>query len=470
MRRARASESLIGGSGTTGAGSETPHRWQESVRVGPLPYAPQVRTESITTLDLAVLRRRTLGLLATGQILGGLGIGAAFSVGALAANELAGESWSGMAATMSTLGAALLAVPLARIADRGGRRISLTTAALVAAAGVALCVVGMILGAAIVLFLGLAGAGASTAASLQSRFAATDLAAPQTRGRDLSLVVWSTTVGAVIGPNLAEPGEVLGRALGLPQFAGVFVFAIAAQLAAALAYALFLRPDPLTVSRQLSLDVPVVTAPAGDMQDGADLEPASGLAGTQAVPGGGDLRLVRLAILATALSHATMVALMAMTPVHLMHGGATLSLVGLTLSLHIAGMFGLSPVFGILSDRVGRIPTILLGQAMLVAAALVTAFGAHHHGLVMTGLTLLGLGWSASTVAGSALLSDAAPAAQRVRLQGRSDMLMSLTGAVGGALSGPMLALVGYRGLAWGLLLPIGIVVVMTLANSRRHR
>ena len=125
-----------------------------------------------------------------------------------------------MAATMSTLGAALLAIPLARLADRRGRRISLSTAALIAAAGVALCVLGMVLGAVPILFLGLAGAGAATAAALQSRFAATDLAEPRTRGRDLSLVVWSTTVGAVIGPNLAEPGEVVGRALGLPPFSG----------------------------------------------------------------------------------------------------------------------------------------------------------------------------------------------------------------------------------------------------------
>ena len=132
-----------------------------------------------------------------------------------------------------------------------------------------------------------------------------------------------------------------------------------------------------------------------------------------------------------------MVALMAMTPVHLMHGGATLSVVGLTLSLHIAGMFALSPVFGILSDRLGRIPTILLGQAMLVFAALVTALGSHNQALVITGLILLGLGWSASTVAGSALLNDAAPVADRVRLQGRGDLAMNLAGALGGALSGP---------------------------------
>ena len=413
-------------------------------------------TQTVPGVDLAALRRRTLGLLAAGQILGGLGTGAALSVGALAANALAGESWSGMAATMSTLGAALLAIPLARLADRRGRRISLSTAALIAAAGVGLCVLGMALGTVLILFLGLAGAGAATAAALQSRFAATDLAEPRTRGRDLSLVVWSTTVGAVIGPNLAEPGEIVGRALGLPPFSGVFVFAVAAQLVAAAAYASFLRPDPLTVAKQLALDAAPVVGSDGP----------AGRIGPPSPPG--DLGLVRLAILATALSHATMVALMAMTPVHLMHGGASLSVVGLTLSLHIAGMFALSPVFGILSDRLGRVPTILLGQAMLVFAALVTALGSHDQRLVVTGLILLGLGWSASTVAGSALLNDAAPAAHRVRLQGRGDLAMNLAGALGGALSGPVLAFVGYTGLAWGLLLPIVVVVAASVGGLTR--
>jgi MFS family permease len=236
----------------------------------------------------------------------------------------------------------------------------------------------------------------------------------------------------------------------------VFVFAVVAQLLAALAYALFLRPDPLLVSKQLGL--------------GLDTRVAGGGTDQVVPPGQGSMPLVRLAILATALSHATMVALMAMTPVHLVHHGATLSVIGLTLSLHIAGMFALSPVFGILSDRLGRIPTILLGQAMLVFSAVVTALGSQQHGLVMTGLILLGLGWSASTVAGSALLSDAAPAAQRVRLQGRSDLAMNLAGALGGALSGPVLAFVGYDGLAWGLLLPIAVVTSTSTAALLRSR
>jgi MFS family permease len=86
----------------------------------------------------------------------------------------------------------------------------------------------------------------------------------------------------------------------------------------------------------------------------------------------------------------------------------------------------------------------------------------------MIGLILLGLGWSASTVAGSALLNDAAPADRRVSLQGRSDLAMNLAGAVGGAVAGPMLAWLSYAGLAWSLALPIAFVLVVALTAAAR--
>ena len=392
-------------------------------------------------------------MLTIGQILGGLGLGAALSVGALAASDLAGEAWSGLAATVTTLGAAALAVPLAQLADRRGRRISLSTAALISAAGALVCVLGLAADSVIMLFAGLGLIGSSTAAALQSRFAATDLASPASRGRDLSLVVWSTTIGAVTGPNLATPGDLLGTALGLPPLAGVFVFPLLAQVLAAGIYLVWMRPDPLLESRRLA-DVMAREASDEDMPDAPRADPA----------------LVRLAVLTVSLSHGTMVALMSMTPVHLVHSGATLSVVGFTISMHIAGMFALSPVFGIVSDRLGRFPTIVAGQSMLLAAAVITALGSHRTGVVMVGLILLGLGWSASTVAGSALLSDAAPAGSRVRVQGRSDLAMNLAGAVGGAASGPLLALLDYAGLAWCLLLPVGVVLLATVTAAARKR
>jgi MFS family permease len=396
---------------------------------------------------LVRLRRRTLLVLTVGQVLGGLGIGAALSVGALAANNLAGAAWSGLAATVMTLGAGVLAVPLARLADRTGRRISLSTAAVIAGVGSLVCVLALSIGSAVVLFVGLGLTGASTAAALQSRFAATDLASIGSRGRDLSLVVWSTTIGAVTGPNLAEPGDTLGAALGLAPLAGVFIFPLVAQLLATVLYLIWMRPDPLLESRRLSLET-------------------TGRVAATSV-GAGDMRLVRVAIITIAFSHATMVALMSMTPIHLVHGGATLSVVGFTLSLHVAGMFALSPVFGVLADRIGRVPTIVGGQLLLLTSAVITAVGSHQITTVMLGLTLLGLGWSASTVAGSALLNDAAPADRRVSLQGRSDLAMNLAGAVGGAVSGPMLAWLTYAGLAWSLALPVAFVLVALAAAAK---
>jgi MFS family permease len=167
--------------------------------------------------------------------------------------------------------------------------------------------------------------------------------------------------------------------------------------------------------------------------------------------------LVVLAIASIAGTQAVMVSVMSMTPVHLEHGGATLTVIGVTISLHVAGMFGLSPVFGWLSDRIGRIPTILLGQGILAVALLITANAGNSPSGVAVGLVLIGLGWSATTVSGSALVSDLTTGAARIRAQGRTDLVMNLTGALGAAVAGPVLALVGYAGLA----LLAGVVVVL---------
>src|SRR5690606_24656158 len=137
-----------------------------------------------------------------------------------------------------------------------------------------------------------------------------------------------------------------------------------------------------------------------------------------------------------------------MTPVHLVDHGADLVIVGITISLHVAGMFALSPVFGVLSDRVGRERTILIGQVLLIASLLTTSLGAESHLAVVVGLILLGLGWSAATVAGATLVTESAEAERRTRVQGRADLLMSAVAAIGGALAGPVLALIGYAGLA----------------------
>ena len=125
-------------------------------------------------------------------------------------------------------------------------------------------------------------------------------------------------------------------------------------------------------------------------------------------------------------------------------------------------MFALSPVFGILADRLGRVPTILLGQVLLAAALVTASFGQESTTFVTIALVLLGLGWSATTVAGATLLTEASSETQRTRRQGLSDLTMSLTAAFGAILAGGILAWIGYGGLA----LVVGIAVVATVALS----
>ena len=402
-----------------------------------------------SNLSIPSLQRRVRTVLMLGQVMAGLGMGATFAVGAIMVGRLAGsDGFSGLAATSATLGAALAAVPLARLAQRKGRSVSLTTGALLASLGGVVTIVASILGTVFLLLPGLALVGVGTAVSLQSRFAATDLSDPTTRGRDLSLVVWATTAGAVSGPNLITPGEFLGGLLGLPELSGPFVLTTIAQASAALLYFVALRPDPLLLAQERA-----ASAARAGKRGAADVTD--------------NRSMMRTAIVSIALSHATMVTVMAMTPVHLIHHGASLAIVGFTISLHIAGMYALAPIFGVMSDRLGRIPTILVGQGILVASLLLTGFGSENEMAVVLGLVLLGLGWSAATVAGSTLLTESTSIARRPRVQGISDLVMSGSGAMGGALAGVALAFLGYDGLSFVALALVATVVVRVLVSWR---
>lgn len=392
--------------------------------------------------SVAAIQRRTVWVLSAGQILGGIAFGATISLGAILAGEVSGEeSLSGLAAAAVTLGTAFTAVPLAAWARRRGRRLSLAAGMAIALVGVAGVITAVGAQSFPLLLAAFLLVGAGQAANLQSRFAAADLATDATRGRDLSIVVWATTIGAVLGPNLTGPGEAIGDLLGLPALTGPYVFTVLGQSLAILLYLLALRPDPLLTAQHL------VTRRSAD-------------GGGAIAPRADRPLLARYAIFAIAAAHGVMVSVMAMTPVHLLHQGATLTVIGFTISLHIAGMYAAAPIFGVLADRLGRIPTILLGQAILAASLVTASFGQDSTFWVTVGLVLLGLGWSASTVAGSALLTEASAESRRTRRQGLSDFLMSLVGAAGAILAGVVLGWIGYGGLA----LAVSVAVIATSA------
>ena len=411
---------------------------------------------ALTASEQAVVQRRTVVVLSIGQVLGGTAFGATVSLGALLAADISGsDALSGLATASVTLGAALCAIPLARLAARLGRRRALTLGNLFALLGIAVVILAASLRLFPLLLVGILMIGAGNAGNLQSRFAATDLAAPAHRGRDLSVVVWATTVGGVAGPLLLGPGEVVGQAIGMPPQTGSYAFSFAAQAAALVLYLVALRPDPLLAAQRL----------------------ASAAAATTTVPFVDRPMVARYAMFAVAGSHVVMASVMAMTPVHLAHmahgahgmeaAPADVSqLVGVTIALHVAGMYALSPVFGVLADRWGRLRVVLLGQALSAASLGFAIFTNDQAWGVMIALILLGLGWSAATVAGAALLTEASAPELRTRRQGRSDSLMSLSAAAGAVLAGVILSNFQYAGL--GIAAFVLVLAIVALAPLGR--
>ncbi|MFF3456022.1 MFS transporter [Streptomyces sp. NPDC002730] len=398
--------------------------------------------------ELPALRRRITAVLIASQILGGLGVATGIALAAVLAQQVSGtEALSGLAPTATVAGTALLSMPLAALMTARGRRPGLVLAYAIGALGAGVVVLGAVIENFPLLLLGMAAFGAGSSANLQARFAAADLAEPERRGRAISNVVWATTIGAVLGPNIAAPAGRSVSGVGIPAAAGPFVWAAGVFLVCAVLVLVLLRPDPLLTARALS--------PADRSPEGRSLR-----AGMRAVR---ESPMARLALVTVAVSHTAMVSIMSMTPVALSHHGAGIQLIGLVISGHIAGMYALSPLMGWLADRIGRLAVIGLAVGLLSAAALLAGTAGTSHGQTAAGLFLLGLGWSAGVVSGSTLLTDSVPQPARAAVQGLSDLAMSTTAGIGGAAAGLIVARASYGWLnlvGACLLLPMAALAV----------
>lgn len=406
----------------------------------------------VTTTTRDPVQRHVVRTLVGSQMLGGVGLAAGVAVGALIAEDVSGSArWAGLGSTFQVLGTALVAVPVVRTMAARGRRAGLVLAYLLAAVGAVGIIVAAVVGSFALLLAASLLFGAATTANNQARYAATDLAVPSHRARDLGTVVWATTVGSVLGPNLVTPGEPVARALGLPVLAGPFVFSVVGLLLALGLLLWRLRPDPLVEARRRH-----VASGGADVAVHGSM--VRGLRVVLAIPD------ARLGLLTLVLGHATMVSVMVMTPLHMAHGAADLEVIGFVISMHILGMFAFSPLTGMAVDRFGGRSVALLGSLVLSTATVLASVSPEGHSpTLLAGLFLLGLGWSCTLVSGSALLTAAVPVVERPAAQGGSDLVMSLVAAAGGALAGVVVEASGYRALSLGAL---GVAVAIGLAAA----
>lgn len=394
------------------------------------------------------LQRRVVTTLALAQILGGIGVAAGAAVGALLAVDLASEKFSGLAAASSVIGAAIIALPVTRLMSTAGRRPGLVLAYMIGIIGALLVITGAEIRSFPLALLGMTLAGGGSTATLQSRYAATDLAQPHNRGRDLSIVIWATTIGSVIGPNLADPMGNVAQQVGLPRLSGPYLMTITVYIVAMVLVWTLLRPDPLHIVQDAERSRRAPGAP-----------PAKNISLRRAMALIGASPSATLGIASMVLGHIVMVAVMSMTPVHLQHGGADLEIVGLVISGHITGMYIASPLMGIAADRIGRRPVILIGaMTLLVSFVISGSAGGHESTQLLIGLFLLGLGWSATLISGSTLLTESIEQEVRPRVQGAADLTMGIGGALAGITSG---IVVGFGSYALLNILGAGLIVVL---------
>lgn len=356
----------------------------------------------------ALVRRNTILLIAAQATLNGMAA-TFFTLAVVAIVGMTGrERWGGILLALFNLSAAASALLVGRLMDRVGRRPGLTIGyALLALAGLGggLAVWAgspwALLGTAVPFGTGLGAAGLG-------RLAAADMVSAERRGRVVGIVVSAGTIGAIAGAPLiaaieARTGSTAAPWLLIPALGLLGLAAVSS-----------LRPDPRDLAFREEEDTPLT--PARTLRDLLRLPP------------------FRAAVVAIGVAQAAMVAVMGVAPVVIDgYGGGSLA-IAIVISVHVAGMFAAAPIVGVLLDRYGRRPGLLVGGALSASGALLGSF-TEATPLVGVGMFLVGLGWSACFLGATAVISDLTRPEERGGALGFTDLFTSAASA-GGALAG----------------------------------
>ncbi|USK79718.1 MFS transporter [Peribacillus frigoritolerans] len=403
-----------------------------------------------------MLYKRTLIIISISQIFGGAGLAAGVTVGALLAQQMLGtDAFAGVPSGLFTLGSAGAALIVGRLSQRYGRRTGLTAGFMIGGLGAIGVITAAIINSVFLLFASLLIYGAGTATNLQARYAGTDLANNKQRATAISITMVFTTFGAVAGPNLVNVMGDFALSIGVPSLAGPFILSAAAFILAGLVLFALLRPDPLVIARTIEAS----KQESNRLGYSADTEQMVNKRGI----------IVGAAIMV--LTQIVMVAIMTMTPVHMRHHGHDLGEIGLVIGFHIAAMYLPSLVTGVLVDKFGRTAMAIASGATLLLAGLISAIAPGDSMILLViALSLLGLGWNFGLISGTALIVDSTDTSNRAKTQGTVDVLIALSGASGGALSGMIVAGSSYTALSFigGLLSLLLIPVVIWSRGSEK--
>lgn len=397
--------------------------------------------------ELAAVRRRLGYVLFSGSVLAWLAFVATLTVATVAARSLSGSTMmAGLPLAAGALGQALGTNAFGRLSTRYGRRFIMVAGPPVSACGAALELLGVTSSRYWLLVGGAILMGGGVGAIHLARYAAAELVDESERGKAMGILVWSATIGAVVGANLVDwVGRLTQERLGTP-YGGAFLLATVAFVLSWTIFWVGLRPDPSRVA---------VTSGFRPEQGGT-------------VRAALRLPAVQISVLAMLSAQGAMVLVMTATPLRVEDGGYGLDAVGMVLSVHAVGMFAFAPLVGKLADRLGRLPLLGMGMSLTVVSLLLSG-AAPPDGLfaLATGLFVLGLGWSCSFIAASSMLFASAPPDVRPVVEGWADSAVWTMVMVGSVGSGVLMGAVGFSWLSLTAGLPMLLILVLALAVPR---
>lgn len=410
--------------------------------------APARPAAQLSGAALDAARRRARNSLVAGVALGSTGHIAAVTVATIVAKDMLGSQLlAGAPGATVVLGAALGSVLLSAFMAKRGRRAGLTLGYSVGVLGALVATLAVITRSFPLLLAGTLLIGFGNTSNQLSRYTNADMVPLAKRASAIGLVVWASTVGSVIGPQMVPIASGMAQAAGLPPLAGPYLVPVLfVGLAAVLSFA-FLRPDPYELADREAIELAAAGPRSADPVRVILRRPA-----------------VTAAIVALIVGQFVMTLVMTMTPLHMSEHGHDLGAVGLVLSGHTFGMFALSPISGRLTDRYGSVPVIFAGTAVLAASSLMAAMAPPDGGAILfLALFLLGYGWNLGFVAGSSLLSGNLELHERTRVQGAADAMIWSSAAAASLGSGFVMVVVGYTALgilgASAVLIPVALLV-----------
>jgi MFS family permease len=393
-------------------------------------------------------RNRLIGTLFAGNAIISTAYIGVVTISTLVSEQITGSTGlSGIPGTLGTIGVAAGAAALSALSLRIGRRPSFSLGFAFASVGSISIAFSITLASFPLLLLGMFAIGFGRSVGQLARFAAGDLRGAEHRASAISLIVWASTIGAVVGPLLIGPSSDFASLGGFDELLGPVMIGVIGFALGSVAMFVGLRPDPLTLA--------IV-----ERHEDVEAEPD----GIRKI-----LRIstVQVALAVMMVSQLVMALIMVMTPLFIRTNDGNLATVGWVMMAHTLGMFAIAPITGWLVDHFGPRRIIVLAVITLVIAGLIAATaGTAQTPILIVGLFLLGAGWNFGFVAGSSLLQEGLTIVNRLKIQGVADSITWISGAVAAGMSGVIVATWSYTALSL-IGAALALIPLVMLARTR---